>query len=184
MMEAVFSLDEAHTGKIGIQAYEANSTAPKPLQSCREAYIHSPSTADAGSAGYSPACANLWLPVVHNHLAGRHTVGIYPLLPDDSCWVLATDFDEESWREDAAAFLQTCRIHSIPAAMEISRSGKGAHVWIFFRPAGARQVKNRRTFFGLKHFAEKYALYNTWVESGVLLPPQDAENDEENGQTE
>ncbi|MDE0354546.1 MAG: hypothetical protein OXK20_02670 [Deltaproteobacteria bacterium] len=57
---------------------------------------------------------------------------VYPVLPDDTCWVLAADFDRESWRRDAGAFLAACRSRGIPAALERSRSGNGGHVWIFF----------------------------------------------------
>ena len=109
-----------------------------------------------GGAGYSPACKNEWRPgvcgkprikcsackqrqflpvtdrVIYNHLAGVHTIGIYPLLKNDTCYFLATDFDKSSWREDALAYLQSCQELNIPAALEISRSGQGAHAWIFF----------------------------------------------------
>lgn len=119
-----------------------------------------------GKAGYAPACANTWragicgkpaqkcstcpnrqlLPLdvkaVHGHLAGRHTIGIYPLLPDDTCHFLATDFDGEHWQNDALAFMKTCTRFSIPATLEISRSGNGAHIWILFsQPVPARDAR-------------------------------------------
>ncbi len=107
-------------------------------------------------SGYSPACANEWragvcekphikcgdcgnrllIPlsdlVVYDHLAGAHTVGVYPLLEDDTCYFLAIDFDEAEWREDARAFVQSCGELGVPVALEISRSGQGAHAWVFF----------------------------------------------------
>ena len=110
----------------------------------------------SGKSGYAPACANEWragvcekprikcsecsnrllIPVsdavIYDHLAGNHTVGVYPLLEDDTCYFLAVDFDEAHWREDAQAFMQSCQELGIPAALEISRSGNGAHVWVFF----------------------------------------------------
>lgn len=70
--------------------------------------------------------------VVRKHLAGELTVGSYPLLPDETCWFLAVDFDKKTWQEDAAAFLATCQELDVPAALERSRSGNGGHVWIFF----------------------------------------------------
>lgn len=70
--------------------------------------------------------------VVEEHLKGRITVGLYPLLPDDTCWFLAADFDKEAWQEDAAAFLDVCREWAVPAVLERSRSGNGGHIWIFF----------------------------------------------------
>ena len=109
-----------------------------------------------GKSGYSPACVNEWragvcekprikcgecskrllIPlsdsVIYDHLAGLHTVGVYPLLEDDTCNFLAVDFDEAEWRDDARAFIQSCQELGVPAALEISRSGKGAHAWVFF----------------------------------------------------
>lgn len=110
----------------------------------------------AGKSGYSPACANEWRPgvcekprikcgacsfrqllpltdqVLYKHLAGEIVIGVYPLLPDDTCYFLAVDFDEADWREDVTAFAQSCRELDVPVALEISRSGNGAHAWIFF----------------------------------------------------
>lgn len=110
----------------------------------------------AGKSGYSPACANEWragicekprikcadcghrllVPLtdrtLYDHLAGRHTVGVYPLLADDSCHFLAVDFDEADWQADARAFIQSCHALGVPAALEVSRSSKGAHAWVFF----------------------------------------------------
>lgn len=60
------------------------------------------------------------------------TIGVYPLLEDETCWFLAADFDKASWHEDAAAFLATCNQHDVPAALERSRSGNGGHIWVFF----------------------------------------------------
>ena len=110
-------------------------------------------------SGYAPACANEWRPVIcekprikcsdcgnrvlipvsdqviYSHLAGEKTIGIYPLLPDDTCHFVAVDFDKAEWREDAKVFLQSCRELGVPVALEISRSGNGAHAWIFFTTA-------------------------------------------------
>jgi len=109
-----------------------------------------------GKTGYSPACANEWqrpfcrkplikcavceqrklLPVtdqvIFDHLAGKHTIGTYPLLLDETCWFLAADFDKQTWQEDSTAFINTCKDMGILAALERSRSGNGGHVWIFF----------------------------------------------------
>ncbi len=68
--------------------------------------------------------------------------GVYPLLPDETCWFLAADFDEESWAADALAVLETCQAKGVPAALERSRSGNGGHVWIFFsEPVSARTAR-------------------------------------------
>ncbi len=66
------------------------------------------------------------------HLTGRHVMGVYPLLDDETCWFLAVDFDKGSWIEDVHAFVETCRRVELPAAVERSRSGNDAHVWFFF----------------------------------------------------
>jgi superfamily II DNA or RNA helicase len=119
-----------------------------------------------GKTGYAPACANEWVPVVcekprikcsdcgnrqliplsdaviYDHLAGEHTIGLYPLLPDDTCHFLAVDFDEAEWRDDALAFAQSCNELGVPVALEISRSGKGAHAWVFF--AGSVLARDAR----------------------------------------
>lgn len=79
--------------------------------------------------------------IVRCHLLGQDprdskrsdfTIGVYPLLENETCWFLATDFDKASWRDDAAAFLETCGYHSVSAALERSRSGNGGHIWVFF----------------------------------------------------
>ena len=70
--------------------------------------------------------------VIENHLLGKETVGVYPLLPDETCWFLAADFDKKTWEYDSLAFLETCQELNVPAALERSRSGKGGHIWIFF----------------------------------------------------
>ena len=70
--------------------------------------------------------------VIENHLLGKETVGVYPLLSDETCWFLAADFDKKTWEYDSLAFLETCQELNVPAALERSRSGKGGHIWIFF----------------------------------------------------
>ncbi|MDE3097969.1 MAG: hypothetical protein KGJ88_00705 [Verrucomicrobiota bacterium] len=103
-----------------------------------------------GKTGYSPAYRKVWsnpfqrkpdepkeyfpltAQVIHDHLTGRLTAGVYPLLTDETCWFLAADFDKATWQDDVLAFLQTCADWRIPAALERSRSGRGGHVWVFF----------------------------------------------------
>ncbi|CAN0075216.1 unnamed protein product, partial [Phaeothamnion confervicola] len=68
----------------------------------------------------------------YDHLSGESTIGVYPLVADDTCYFITIDFDEAEWREDARAFTQSCSELGVPVALEISRSGKGAHAWVFF----------------------------------------------------
>lgn len=110
-------------------------------------------------SGYSPACGNEWrsgicqkprikcsecqhrelmslsAEVIYSHLSGKITVGIYPLMEDNTCYFLAVDFDKSEWREDVLAFAQSCDTFKVPVSIEISRSGAGAHAWIFFDEA-------------------------------------------------
>jgi hypothetical protein len=73
--------------------------------------------------------------VIEDHLLGKQVVGIYPLLPDETCLFLAADFDGKSWRDDVTAFAGTCRSFGLPVEIERSRSGDGAHAWFFFTTA-------------------------------------------------
>lgn len=69
---------------------------------------------------------------IAKHLSGKQHIGLYPLLPDNTSWFIAADFDKESWAEECRNFLKVCGDKNIPAYLERSRSGKGGHVWIFF----------------------------------------------------
>lgn len=112
-----------------------------------------------GNSGYSPVCSNEWqkglcpkpqgkcsecdhisyVPLndtlVDEHLRGKMIAGIYPLLPDENCWFVAADFDDEEWQKDISAVREVCKEFDIPIAVERSRSGNGAHIWIFFEQA-------------------------------------------------
>lgn len=77
--------------------------------------------------------------VLLQHLAGRVgdrsvdvTIGVYPMLPDETCWFLAVDFDEGSWMRDVTTFRDVAERLGVPVSVERSRSGNGAHAWIFF----------------------------------------------------
>jgi superfamily II DNA or RNA helicase len=75
-----------------------------------------------------------------NHLAGcdnarkqsDFVIGVYPLMQDERCWFLAVDFDKAAWQLDVSAFVAACKENNVPYSIEKSRSGKGAHVWLFF----------------------------------------------------
>jgi superfamily II DNA or RNA helicase/very-short-patch-repair endonuclease len=179
-----------------------------------------------GRCGYAPACANEWvrgicekprvkcaecphrrfLPltddVVRWHLSGTDAggepfvAGVYPLLPDDTCRFLAIDFDKSGWREDAAACLESCRRLSLPAAIERSRSGLGAHLWLFFEepvPAAlARRLGShvltetmeRRPELGLNSYDRLFPSQDTMPQGGfgslIALPLQKAARDRGN----
>lgn len=94
--------------------------------------------------------------VIRNHLMGYDpedfrrqdfTIGVYPLLKNETCWFLAIDFDKDKWREDIQAFRATCESFAIPSVTERSRSGNGGHIWIFFsKPISAKVARNLGTF--------------------------------------
>lgn len=97
--------------------------------------------------------------VVRDHLLGNQTIGIYPLLQDDTCWFVAVDFDKKSWDEDACAFLKTCRETGVPASFERSRSGNGGHVWMFFaEPIQAALARKLASAILTRTMEQHYAL--------------------------
>ena len=115
----------------------------------------------SGKSGYQPVCENEWAeglcdkrkykcancpnrmlkPLadedIYKHLEGkdslaRDVIGIYPMLQDETCYFLCADFDEELFEKDVSAFREVCKELDIPVSVELSRSGNGAHAWIFF----------------------------------------------------
>jgi len=149
-----------------------------------------------GTKGYAPACANEWVSgvcekprvkcgecpnqgfepvddqVIHGHLSGRHVVGIYPLLQDETCWFLAADFDKGDWRADVTAFKRTCARLGIPVAVERSRSGNGAHAWFFFdAPVSAGVARKMGCFLLTETMAERHELPMSSYDR--LFPNQD-----------
>ncbi len=112
-------------------------------------------SARTGKSGYVPATAEGWnrhgpktylrmsYEAIERHLRGRESIGVYPLLEDDTCWFLACDLDGTTWQLDALALLEECDEHRVPAALERSRSGTGGHVWIFFTTPVAAAAARR-----------------------------------------
>ena len=170
-------------------------------------------TSADGRSGYSPAALMDWsainssnpedrkkvarqtrsfLPLtdaaVEGHLLGKDTIGVYPLLPDETCWFLAVDFDKKSWQEDARAYLGTCAEMGVPAVLERSRSGNGGHIWIFFdqplpavtaRKMGSAiltRTMDRRHQLGLDSYDRFFPIQDTMPKGGfgnlIALPLQ------------
>ena len=123
--------------------------------------------------------------VILQHLQGikedcTDVVGLYPLFPDGSCWFLVFDFDNhdesaepsKEWQQEVNALREMCSVLGIDSLVERSRSGKGAHVWIFFSdPIQASKARK----FGealLRKGAESVSLKNfTYYDR--MMPMQD-----------
>ena len=69
---------------------------------------------------------------IKNHLLGKYVLGLYPMTTNDTCFLLAMDFDESTWGDDIKVVIKVCKDNSIPVYAERSRSGKGCHLWFFF----------------------------------------------------
>lgn len=135
---------------------------------------------------------------IYNHLAGkdlycRDVIGIYPLLLDNCCNFLAFDFDShkknfenteksddaandnsnsEKWKNDVRAVCKTCGEYSIFHSVEISRSGNGAHLWIFF--SEKIKAKTARQFGSLILQASMLKNHSISLESfDRMFPNQD-----------
>jgi hypothetical protein len=119
-----------------------------------------------GTKGYSPACGNEWVRGVCGkprikcadcqsqsflkldavaadaHLRGAITIGTYAISTDDSCVFLACDFDGDGWQDDVKIYRSIARSIGVEIAVERSRSGAGAHAWVFFQsPVPARLAR-------------------------------------------
>ncbi len=152
-------------------------------------------------SGYQPVCENEWCdglcdkrkykcsvcpnrklsPIkdsdIYKHLEGkdyygRDVIGIYPMLIDEACYFLCVDFDDKEYEKDALAFCEICDELKVSAYIERSRSGCGAHVWIFFAapvPAAmARRLGSLILTKAMKHRSElSFSSYDR------LFPNQD-----------
>lgn len=110
-----------------------------------------------GKSGYSPAYSFSWpefmahkqnggtmanftnktslpmtMEVIQKHLEGDDYLGLYPLRDNGTCHLIAVDFDKTTWKDDAVAFIAMAKELGVNSSLEVSRSGNGAHVWIFF----------------------------------------------------
>lgn len=75
------------------------------------------------------------------------TMGVYPMLEDDTVRFAAMDFDKSSWRGDVSSTIQVLKELCLPVACERSRSGNGAHLWFFFdEPISAEIVRDVLSF--------------------------------------
>ncbi len=136
--------------------------------------------------GYSPACKNEWVQglcgkpphgkvkcsecpnqafleldsqAIKNHLQGFHTIGTYAITESDACVFLAADFDGDGWMVDITAYKKAALSMGVHAHIERSRSGNGAHAWIFFSdPIPAQMARRLGTAIVSKALQERHTL--------------------------
>jgi len=149
-----------------------------------------------GRKGYAVACDNQWVQgicekpriqckdcshrrfstltnqVIFNHLSGKDIVGVYPMLPDNSCCFLAADFDKKNWKLEVQAMSSACDQLQIPHLIEISQSGNGAHLWIIFA-SNVPAASARRLGFSLLDKAMESYPSLSFESYDRLFPNQD-----------
>lgn len=138
---------------------------------------------------------------IRDHLEGRGVLGVYPLLTDERCWFLAVDFDGKAmtrrrvvlppelrmrsrrcaqrstatpvdWWADVQAFAATCAAHHVSVTIERSRSGNGAHAWVFFtEPLAAATARTMGSFLITETMERRHAI--TFASYDRFFPNQD-----------
>lgn len=154
-----------------------------------------------GKSGYTPVCKNEWVQglcdkrrykcadcpnrafvslnyeAVKAHLRGndplcRDVAAIYPMRENNTTWLLAADFDDEDWQADVAGFRKCCTVLGLTPAVERSRSGNGAHVWIFFsEPVSAADAQRLGSGLLTRTMACRHEL--SFASYDRLFPTQD-----------
>lgn len=106
------------------------------------------------------------------HLKGEQFIGVYPLLKDNTSWFIVADFDKKDWNEQSVKAIGVCKENGISAYLERSRSGNGAHVWIFFEQAYPA-VKSRKIILKLFEQAGIFSVFDKNTSFDRLFPNQD-----------
>lgn len=128
---------------------------------------YAPVYVDSDKESYAPLAID-W---IEKHLIGATTLGVYPLLKDNTSNFIAADFDGEGWRVTVHEFLNTCKKRGLPVATERSRSGNGAHVWCFFE-APYPAYRSRRIFLSLLREAVSINAFKKGENFDRLFPNQ------------
>ena len=113
-------------------------------------------------------------------------IGVYPLLANGTCRFLVYDFDnhekdaekhdfantDDAWMEEVEAMRTICKLNGIDPLVERSRSGRGAHIWIFFDRAISAGLARKFGFALLEKGAEQVNL-KSFKYYDRMLPAQD-----------
>ena len=150
----------------------------------------------SGKSGYSPACHNEWKhgicnkpyikctdcknqnfkelneQEIYKHLTGTQVIGSYALGHSGACRFLAIDFDKSDWQLAVKSTAQAAITLDIPHAIEISQSGYGAHLWVFFSENVPAKLA-RRLGFLLLDKAMEFCSSLTFDSYDRLFPNQD-----------
>jgi superfamily II DNA or RNA helicase len=106
------------------------------------------------------------------HFNGNQHIGGYPLLEDNSSWFITADFDKQNWKGESLTFINACKDKNIPAYLERSRSGNGAHVWVFFETAYPA-VRSRKVTITILEETGIFSLFDKSSSFDRLFPNQD-----------
>ena len=117
---------------------------------------------------------------------GNDVVAIYPMLENNLCQLLVFDFDnhakgaeqedyaniDDGWKEEINALRRICKNLDVDAVVERSRSGRGAHLWIFFKEMVPARLARRFGFALLEKGAESVNL-KSFKYYDRMIPTQD-----------
>ena len=132
------------------------------------------------------------LPLIKAHMNGtdpngNDVVAIYPMLENNLCQLLVFDFDnhakgaeqedyantDDRWKEEINALRRICKNLDVDAVVERSRSGRGAHLWIFFKEMIPARLARKFGFALLEKGAESVNL-KSFKYYDRMIPTQDA----------
>ena len=132
------------------------------------------------------------LPLIKAHMNGtdpngNDVVAIYPMLENNLCQLLVFDFDnhakgaeqedyaniDDGWKEEINALRRICKNLNVDAVVERSRSGSGAHLWIFFKEMVPARLARKFGFALLEKGAESVNL-KSFKYYDRMIPAQDA----------
>ena len=132
------------------------------------------------------------LPLIKAHMNGtdpngNDVVAIYPMLENNLCKLLVFDFDnhakgaeqkdyannDDCWKEEINALRRICKNLNVDAVVERSRSGRGAHLWIFFKEMVSARLARKFGFALLEKGAESVNL-KSFKYYDRMIPARDA----------